>query len=50
MKNNHFFSVFSRLGVFPQVFSQIKEWLISKLHGMIRVLHAVACPILYFVL
>ena len=40
-----FFSVFSRLGHFTQVFRQLKEWLILELHKTIRVSHAVACPI-----
>ena len=41
-----FLSVFSRLGLFPQVFGQVNEWPISKLHEMIRVLHLFACPII----
>ena len=30
--------------VFPQVFGQVKKWLLLELHGIIRVLLAVACP------
>ena len=32
-------------GPFPQVFRQVKEWLILELHEVIRVLSVVACPI-----
>ena len=31
------------MGTFPQVFRQVKEWLIFELHEVIRVLHVVAC-------
>ena len=44
MKNDHFFSIFNRFGHFPQVFGQVREWLILKLHEMIRVLHVGAWP------
>ena len=44
MKIDYFSSVFSALGHFSQVFGKVKEWLILELHEMIRVLHAVACP------
>ena len=44
---NNFFRVFSRLGLFPQVFLQLKEWFILELHEMIRVPHLVACPIIF---
>ena len=37
------FSSFIRLGTSPQVFRQVKEWLILELHEVIRVLHVVAC-------
>ena len=47
MKNDHFFSICRRLGHFPQVFGQAKEWVILKLHEMIRVLHVVAWPMDY---
>ena len=40
-----FFSAFSRLGPFPQAFAQVKEWLILELHGVIRLLYLVACPV-----
>ena len=43
MKNDHFFRVCSRLGHVPHVFSQVKEWLTLELHGMITLLHSVAC-------
>ena len=39
------FSTCSCLGPVPQVFGQVKEWLILKLHEMIRVSHVIACPI-----
>ena len=41
-ENLSFFGVFSCLGDFPQVFGQIKEWLILKVHEMIKVPNAVA--------
>ena len=40
-----FFSAFSRLGPFPQAFAQVKEWLILELHGVIRLLYLVTCPV-----
>ena len=42
-----FFGVFSRLGLFPQVFGQVKEWLMFKLHKIIRVSDVVAYPIVF---
>ena len=36
---------FSRLGTFPQVFGQVKEWLILELQEMIKVPHEIACAI-----
>ena len=39
-----FCSIFSRLDSFPQVFGQVKEWLMLDLHEIIRVPHVVACP------
>ena len=48
MKNDHFFSIFSHLGSFPQVFGEVKEWLMLELHKIIRVSHEVACPIVFF--
>ena len=47
MKSDHFFSIFSRFGLFPQAFEQVNEWPISKLHEMIRVLHVVVFPIVF---
>ena len=43
MKTYHFWC-FSRLGHFPQVFGQVKEWPILELPEMIKVSHAVTCP------
>ena len=40
-----FLGLFSGFGHFSHVLGEVKEWLISKLHEMIRVLLAVACPI-----
>ena len=40
-----FFSIFRRLGLFPQVYGQVKEWFILELHEMIRVFHVVVFPI-----
>ena len=42
-----FCSVFSRLGNFPQVFRQVKEWRLLELHEVIRVHHIVAFPIVF---
>ena len=42
-----FFSVFNRLGPFPQAFRQVKEWLRLELHKTIRGPHIVACPIVF---
>ena len=42
-----FSSAFSRLETFPQLFWQVKEWLIIKLHEMIRVPLVVASPIVF---
>ena len=47
MKNDHFFSIFSRFGLFPQVFSQVNELPILELHETVRVQHLVACPIVF---
>ena len=43
-KNDIFFIVFSSLGTFPQVFKQIKGWIMSELQ---KVLHVVASPIVF---
>ena len=40
--------IFSRLELFPYVFRQVKEWLTLQLHEMIRLPHAVACPIVFY--
>ena len=40
-------SIFSRLGPFPQVFEQVKEWLILELCEMIKVPHIVAFPTVF---
>ena len=47
MKNDHFFNVFTSFDPFPQIFKQVNEWSILKLHEMIRVLHLVASPIVF---
>ena len=38
------------LSPFPHSFGQVKEWVILKLHEMIRVSHVVACPIVFVLL
>ena len=40
--------LFSRFDLFPQVYGHVHEWLILKLREIIRVLYAVACPIVLF--
>ena len=47
LKNSQFFSIFSSYGLFSQVFGEVNEWPISKLHEIIRVLHVVAYPIVF---
>ena len=42
-----FFSVFIRLDHFPQVYKQLKEWLILQLYETMRMLHIVVCPIVF---
>ena len=42
-------SISSGLGLFPQVFEQVKEWRILKLHEMILVSHVVAFSIVFFI-
>ena len=49
MKNYHIFSIIRRFCPFPQVFRQVKECLIPQLHKMIRELHEVRFPIVFFV-
>ena len=43
----YFLRACGRLGLIPQVFGWIKKWHILGLHEMIRVLHAVACQIVF---
>ena len=43
-----FFTIFSRLGLSPQVFGEFNEWLMLDLHKTIRVSHVVAIPIVFF--
>ena len=50
MQNDNFLNIFISFGLFPHVFWQVNEWLISKLHKIIRVLHVFACPIILFCL
>ena len=40
-------SIFRDLRLFLQFFGQVKEWVIFKLHEMIRMSHAVACPMAF---
>ena len=47
LKNNHFFSIFSHFGNFPQAIGKINEWPILEAHKIIRVLHAITCPIVF---
>ena len=42
-----FYSVFSRLDPFPQVFRRVKECLVLQLHEIVRVVHEVAYPIVF---
>ena len=47
MKNVQFLVFFSRLGPFPQVFGQVKEWFMLELNKIITMSHAVAYPIVF---
>ena len=38
------FSIFDRLGPFPYVSGQVRDWLILELYEIIRVLHVLMCP------
>ena len=38
MKNDHFFSIFSRFGIFSHVFGQVSEWPILQLREMMTYL------------
>ena len=42
-----FFSTFSRVDPFPQVFRQVKDILILQLHEMIKAPHVAVCPIVF---
>ena len=42
-----FFSIFSRLCAFPQVFGQVNEWPIVEFQEMIIMSHLVARPIVF---
>ena len=42
-----FSGIFSRLIPFPQVFGQVKEWIMIELHQIIRLPHIVAFPIVF---
>ena len=44
------FNIFRRLGLFIQVFGQVKEWLLLELHKMIKLAPILACPILLILL
>ena len=43
MKNDPFLVFLAVRVIFLQVFGQVKKWLLLELHGMVRVLLAVAC-------
>ena len=43
------FGTCSCLGPVPQVLGQVKEWLMLKLHEMIRVPHVIACQIIIII-
>ena len=47
MKNYHFFSIFSRFGIFPKVFGRVNGWSILGMHKIIRVLHVVVCSFVF---
>ena len=38
-------SIFRHLGPLPQVFGQVKEWLVIELHEVIGVPHVVLCAV-----
>ena len=44
MENDLFLIIFRQLGSFLRIFGKGKELLILELHEMIKVLHAVVCP------
>ena len=39
IKNDNYLHILISFGLFSQVFGQVNEWPISKLHEIIRVLH-----------
>ena len=47
---NSISNFFSRLGLFPQVFGQVKEWLILELHEIIKNSHILTCSIVSILL
>ena len=47
MNNDHFLVLLAIWVFFSEVFGQVNGWPILKLREMIRVLHVVACPILF---
>ena len=49
-KKRIFFSVFSCLHHFANVFRQVKECLILQLHEIIKVIHEVACLIVFMLI
>ena len=44
MENDLFKIIFRQLGSFLRIFGKVKELLVLELYEMIKVLHAVACP------
>ena len=44
MENDLFLIIFRQLGSFLRIYGKAKELLILELHEVIKVLHAVACP------
>ena len=47
LKKRSILSILSPLGLFPQVFGQVKEWLPLELQEMIKMSHVVACRIVF---
>ena len=46
MKNDRFIVSLTIQVFFLQIFEQVKQWLLLELHGIIRLLHLVLCPLL----
>ena len=46
MKNDRFIVSLTIQVFFLQIFAQVKQWLLLELHGIIRLLHLVLCPLL----